>query len=772
MLRIQSNLPLLFLLAVALLLSAALPSAADDESDLKSKDATVRLAAVQRIAADKGEDAGKLLARALKDDDWEVVIHAANGLGELGHEKNLKDLAKLAWDGPIVGVRNAAALAAGRINSKAALKEIGKKLSGDRGLKASEAYGSIAFSLEDPTSPKALGKLLKAKDTLTRAAAARALVLAAGSERKEMLAELLQSEYLAVIAAALDAAHIDPKSEVADEIGAVLERPSITNVIERRAIAALAACVNKTAADAWTLKLCASANGAIAARGARFAKACATFEWFDPTSLESNLATALGSEAASVRAAAVHAMRFGPVETATRKLQQIAESDASARVRRAALASALELADAKDDEQRAWLKGRLSQEADGSVREDIAVALGVEGLDDVTATLVAALSDPDWGVAVCAAVSLGRTRAPDGIGKLIELTQVEGNWRLRGAGVVGLCHAMQKEGISAIIERLADPEPLVARTAYGFLKSLSKGGNLPPKLELWQAWWAEERKRIHLETPKEANERREKYGYSLTPSEIYAGLDVMVFESRGDHIETVLDFIGLDYRKTTSNRVGEAALDAAGVFVSNCTGEMQGADVERLRWFVKCGGYLFGSCWAIHETIERVSPGAIRKLPTASEVMDQVTATPCSLGSPYLKGVFATGVVPIYNLVGAHLIEVLEPERVEVLVDSAECAERWGEGNLTAWFSDGHGRLLDSVNHFEAQGLAEAIGLKTPEDRMAYAIDHMGISFEKIRETRGEKWWSSNMKASNEIRDLSVFNLITNFVRARRIEGY
>ncbi|MDE0895231.1 MAG: HEAT repeat domain-containing protein [Planctomycetota bacterium] len=736
MIRIQSSLPLLFLLAVAPLLSAALPSAADDESDLKSKDATVRLAAVQRIAADKGEDAGKLLARALKDDDWEVVIHAANGLGELGHEKSLKDLAKLAWDGPIVGVRNAAALAAGRINSKAALKEIGKKLSGDRGLKASDAYGLIAFSLEDPTSPKALGKLLKAKDTLTRAAAARALVLTAGSERKEMLAELLQSEYIAVIAAALDAAQIDPQSEVADEIGAVLERPSITNVVERRAIAALAACVNKTAADAWTLKLCASANGAIAARGARFAKACATFEWFDPTSLESNLASALGSEAASVRAAAVHAMRFGPVETATGKLQQIAESDASARVRRAALASALELADAKDDGQRAWLKGRLSQEADGSVREDIAVALGVEGLDDVTATLVAALSDPDWGVAVCAAVSLGRTRASDGIDKLIELTQVEDNWRLRGAGVVGLCHAMQKEGISAIIECLADPEPLVARTAYGFLKSLSK------------------------------------YGYSMTPSEIYAGLDVMVFESRGDHIETVLDFIGLDYRKTSSNRVGEAALDAAGVFVSNCTGEMQGADVERLRWFVKCGGYLFGSCWAIHETIERVSPGAIRKLPTASEVMDQVTATPCSLGSPYLKGVFATGVVPIYNLVGAHLIEVLEPERVEVLVDSAECAERWGEGNLTAWFSDGHGRLLDSVNHFEAQGLAEAIGLKSPEDRMAYAIDHMGISFEKIRETRGEKWWSSNMKAANEIRDLSVFNLITNFVRARRIEGY
>ena len=91
---------------------------------------------------------------------------------------------------------------------------------------------------------------------------------------------------------------------------------------------------------------------------------------------------------------------------------------------------------------------------------------------------------------------------------------------------------------------------------------------------------------------------------------------------------------------------------------------------------------------------------------------------------------------------------------------------------MTAWFKEGHGKILDSVNHFEAQGLAEATGLKTDEDRMAYAIDHMGISFKKIRETRDEKWWSGNMKAAEHIRDLSVFNLITNFVRARRIDGY
>ena len=114
---------------------------------------------------------------------------------------------------------------------------------------------------------------------------------------------------------------------------------------------------------------------------------------------------------------------------------------------------------------------------------------------------------------------------------------------------------MRKQSIPHLIARLADPEPLVARTAYGFLKSISKGGNLPPELELWQEWWSKNEKRLRLETSKEAAERRERYGYALSPSEIYEGLDVMVFQSRGDHIETVLDFIGIYYRKTLSNRV-------------------------------------------------------------------------------------------------------------------------------------------------------------------------------------------------------------------------
>jgi len=345
------------------------------------------------------------------------------------------------------------------------------------------------------------------------------------------------------------------------------------------------------------------------------------------------------------------------------------------------------------------------------------------------------------------------------------------DWRLRGAAVVGLTKALRKEAIPPLIAALADPEPLVARSAQAYLVSINRGQALAPEVEVWSRWWDEHGAKIRLRDPREQQERNAKYGYAASPEVIYRGLDVVVLESRGDHIQAILEQLGIDHRLTHSNQVARDGLDAGGVFVSNCTGEMEPDDIERLAWFVKVGGYLCGSCWALSETIERIEPGVVTKLETRGEVLDDVLASPCDPRSPYTRGVFGEFVQPIYHLEGAHLIEVLQPERVEMLVDSVECAEKWGGGDLACWFSSGHGTILDSANHFHGQGLENVLGLKKPQERMAYAIDHMGATFERIRETRKEKFWTSNHRAAQEILDLSVFRIVTNFVRLRRLEG-
>ena len=52
----------------------------------------------------------------------------------------------------------------------------------------------------------------------------------------------------------------------------------------------------------------------------------------------------------------------------------------------------------------------------------------------------------------------------------------------------------------------------------------------------------------------------------------------------------------------------------------------------------------------------------------------------------------------------------------------------------------------------------------------AFAIDHMGLSYSDLRGIAGEKYWENSLRASEKVLDLSVFRLVTNFVRLWRRE--
>jgi len=385
--------------------------------------------------------------------------------------------------------------------------------------------------------------------------------------------------------------------------------------------------------------------------------------------------------------------------------------------------------------------------------------------------LLAALEDSEWTVAVTAAVSLGMTRDARGVEALTALSKHD-DWKMRGAAVIGLQRSYEKAGVPPIIDALEDADSAVRKTAHQTLMRISKQ-SFPAEREPWLAWWEQVERAIQLYDPEEVEERRKKYGYGgvedRETGSLFDGFDVIVLQSRGDHIENVLDKLGIAHRLTAASKVPEAELHPHAACVVNCSGEILPADAERIAWFVRTGGYLLGSCWSLTETIQRVYPGVARKLPTRGEVLDDVLAAPCAPDSPYLRGVFPDGVEPRYALEGAHLIQVLDRERCEVLVDSPECAATWGEGNLAIWFPAGHGIILDSVNHFEEQGLMRATFLKKKEERQAYAIDHMGLRYDELREITKEKFWNKNSQAAQEVLDLSVFRIVSNFVREKRI---
>jgi hypothetical protein len=761
----------------ALLLLLALVPLQDSAKDLKSKDVQKRLAAVAALGAD--EQGEKALLGVLKDkhEDWEVLVAAASVLAAHGSAAAADELARTALEAPIRPLRLAAARTLGKLAPKAGAEALLKKSSGDGALRALQSLDALLAQTQATLELKGLDKLgERSKDAAVRAAAVSAHVRNQRAERAAALEHALRSESIAQQCAALDVCCADPRADCAAVLAAFLGKPGISDLSERRAERALA--LAPPASLAALQPLASAKQGAVSARCARVIAALLPASAGAPARLEA-LGPCLEHKDAAARAAAGRALAAVGGADARARAATLFEGDRAPNVRLAALESFVALAGDAQEELGQRLSAQLARESDASVRERIAVQLGRKGLLAAVEPLARALDDPQWGVAVCAAVSLGKTQTGPAVDRLARLLKESKDWKLRGAAAAGLGQSYVIACLAPLADALADPDKSVVATAEAYLISLTLQP-LPPKPDVWKDWLSKNASKLELSDPKtrEAIAQRERERGTYVDSQsrelellrVYRDLALFVLDSRGDHIQTELGRLRIKHTLGQAGKLSELALQPDALFVANCTGEIEERDVERLAWFVRAGGHLFGSCWALTETIVRIAPGVIKKAETSSEVLDHVPAEPAEVGSGFLEGVFGPDVQPIYELEGAHLIEVEDPERAQVLVDSPLCAEHWGCGNLAAWYPVGHGLVLDSVNHFDVQGLELAEGLKTREDRQAYAVDHMGLSWADLRSTRDEKFWDNSLRASEKIADLSVFRLVTNFVSRWRIE--
>ncbi|MDZ4772621.1 MAG: HEAT repeat domain-containing protein [Planctomycetota bacterium] len=772
----------------ALICACFLLQSTDFEKGIKAKEVEVRLATVQVLVRDSDPKTEKLLVAATRDEDWEVALRATEGLGERGAKSAVDALVKLALEAPIRRIRVAAARSLLVIAPDESATVLARRLATNDAVPALEALAILLSGRETKADLGAVAKAAdKNKDENARAAAAAVVGAASWKEREKTLAKIIGGDSVRSASAALDSIAQSPRAGDLALMLEVLAKPKLDDCVERRAVEAARAIFHAPdskldeAKIAETLApLLASKTPAVVARAARLVERISTVALTNATGTAPRavmgpdlavnvLKPALEHTDPLPRATAAKALAkfgIGAIEVA----RSMAKDDKSPRVRRAAFESMCKLGAVSEEPNRAVALHLLATDVDAEVRRTAAVKLGVSGLVEVVEPLTVALLDKDWGVAVCAAVSLGLTQAGPAIEPLAKLTKSSPDWKLRAAAVVGLSRLYLTSTIPPTIEALADTDPFVVRCAHAQLMAVARE-RFEPKRDLWLAWWEKNKTTVILVDPKKQEEMRKRFSSSETSvPEIFRDMDVVVLESRGDHIEKVLESQKIEHRKTMAGKITANGLTSDGLFIANCTGEIEEPDVERLRWFVLAGGHLFGSCWALHETIERALPGPIAKYETASEVLATVEARVCAVDSPYLEGVFLRGVQPMYALEGAHVIDVREPERAEVLIDSPECADAFGCGNLAAWFEAGHGTVLDSANHFEAQGLQSASNAQKPIERQAYAVDHMGLPLDKLRAVKNAEWWSNSEKASREITDLSVFRLVTNFVRLRRLE--
>ena len=749
--------------------------------DLKSKDPLERVQAVRALATSGDPKAEAKLFGALKDDDWEVVEAALVALGEIGGEKANGKLVKGLLDLPLWRLRDAGARAAAALDAEATYAAMAKKVAKEP-LLACEILNATAAEMDGKVELKAFKRALKSKEPEVRAAAAGTVTRLAGDERVARVGEFLESTDLLTKTATLDALIDRPDPELIETLlGFAKSNASLADVVERRLAEALRACVHvdeKAALEhAEAFSPLANEELHVDVRAtlvralgviveARPGTESSGSVWRDDASVLGLLEAK--DDSWIVRRAQAGVLGLLGSDAALESVKSRIADEGNGGVRRVLLESLLVLSDVQDEETRQVVLG-LAKDGDATVRERAVVALGVRDLEGVDTTLIAALEDAEWQVVTSAAISLGIQHSSEARSPLMKLAK-HGDWRYRAAGVYGLVKLRDRDALGVIVSALEDDEGLIRHIAWNHLKELSNKEHAIDDVGEWRSWFEAAGDRVRMEIPPEVLKRRKALGYSRDPSKLYEGLDVVVFDSRdgGDRIQDILGFLEIEHRMVQAGQVDEAGVHPDAIYVANCPGEIAPKDVDRLAWFVHAGGYLFGSCWSLQETIARAIPGFVQRYPTTGEVMDDVFCVSSRPSSEYLRGVIDGGVRPSYALIGAYLIDVVNPELVQVLVDSPECASRWGCGTMAAWFRVGHGVVLDSVNHFNAQGFERAQGLKKVEERWAYAIDHLGLSYEELRATKREKYWKKSNQVAKNVKDLSVLRLITNFVLDQR----
>jgi HEAT repeat protein len=814
------------------LASDALPG--DPGKDIKDKDFKVRIAAIEALELSGGKETEALLLDALKDKDWQVVERAAAALGRKGGPGSLDELVLLAAQGPIRRIRMTAAKSAGMIDETKAIEALGHRLNGEYVVHALESVGAIVTTHQNEAAAKVLDEALKTSNAKrhekemekisggrdrdpVRRAAASSLTAFPTDARATRVEKLMFDTDLGVAAAALDTVIEAPDPAFLPLLVSGLSTPKLDDCIERRIRFAMKAIVATKPAGGEAAVVAGPIFTGIRAAPtpetvARFARVLGELGKAPPPPPNPDdlsekekeeakkkpapqslvpadqaldaLSVALNHVDPKPRAAACVALTKIRSNAAVEKLLSLAANDADAHVRAMAVRGVAATITAKDARAFKVFQEKLA-DPDLMVREESAVALGVRGVAGAVPSLMKVVEEAmaekpskdkknpamKWAVATDALVSMGKTTDPDAVEPLRKVLKEAKDWRLRASALVGLGRVQKASAVPDIIDSVDDKDPTIHNTAYEFLRRMTSK-DVEPTSAAWREWW-KQNSQGYVFIDLEAEYRKaHKFGYAPSIEGLYRGLDIVVLATRGggDRIEDLLDELKIVHRLCRQPQVQEAGLHPFALFVANCPGEVGEKDVEALSWFVRVGGYLFGSCWALHETIEKIYPGVVRRYDTpGAQVIDyNVTADACEPDSIYFDGVFDNWTRPMYVLEGAHLIEQLDRDRNEVLIDSPCSASSWGSGNLACWFTAGHGVILDSVNHFNHQGFHFALNMKTAEDRMAFAMDHMGITYAEAREFMAKKVFDKNATCEKQVTDQSAFKFLSNFVRAKR----
>lgn len=238
------------------------------------------------------------------------------------------------------------------------------------------------------------------------------------------------------------------------------------------------------------------------------------------------------------------------------------------------------------------------------------------------------------------------------------------------------------------------------------------------------------------------------------------GKDIVVVAGEMDHIESVLRATGVPFTLIQPAQVSEFPLKASMAVMVNCPGTMPDAGVQRIARFVRAGGLLYTTDWALQSVIEKAFPGTIASNGemTASEVVPvSIDKASDNLMSSML---LRKSSQPQWWLEGGSFpIKVLDPKKVEVLASSAQMGKSYGAAPVVVRFKWEDGEVVHVVSHFYRQ--LDASGPQVAAAQVVNSFDGLSDSDKQaFKKSEGSGTSIGNVESSYAFQRMTS-NLLT-----------
>ena len=179
--------------------------------------------------------------------------------------------------------------------------------------------------------------------------------------------------------------------------------------------------------------------------------------------------------------------------------------------------------------------------------------------------------------------------------------------------------------------------------------------------------------------------------------------DILVVPGSYDHVELVLAALEMPYTTVAPHQLARLRMRPEQLLIINCPGDLSREAI------CACPRLRRGRRQPVHHRLGAAQCPragvprhvAYNEQPTADTV---VRIEIIDRANPFLAGVMEDGDAPVWWLEGSsYPIRILAPERVQVLLSSAELAGRYGEAPVAIQFRHGAGEVFHMISHYYLQ---------------------------------------------------------------------